>query len=180
MPIDALGTKHEIPKGNQTSKPKINKASTAAELFTDDKNQSVKVEDFLSLMIAQLSNQDIMNPMDDTQYVTQLAQFQTLQQMQELAYNSKANFMTSLVGKEVTAARLSKAGDAIKTTGEVTKVSMVDGKFEIYIGGDEKPFTYDQIMEIKRAKDPSIKIAETVDKISKDLAGIKLDQKDNK
>ena len=45
--------------------------------FEED-DKAVKVEDFLNLMVAQLQNQDFMNPVDDTQYVTQLAQFAPL------------------------------------------------------------------------------------------------------
>ena len=33
----------------------------------------VTMEDFLTLMVAQLKNQDFMNPVADTQYVTQLS-----------------------------------------------------------------------------------------------------------
>ena len=50
-------------------------------VFTDEKSNGVSVDDFLNLMVAQLRNQDFMNPVDDTQYVTQLAQFATMQQM---------------------------------------------------------------------------------------------------
>ncbi len=35
---------------------------------------------FLQLLVAQLQNQDPLNPPDGTQFVTQLAQFQTLEQ----------------------------------------------------------------------------------------------------
>ena len=35
---------------------------------------------FLQLMVAQLQNQDPMNPTDSTQFVTQLAQMQQLEQ----------------------------------------------------------------------------------------------------
>lgn len=52
-------------------------------VFTDKADNGVSVDDFLNLMVAQLQNQDFMNPVDDTQYVTQLAQFATMQQMQE-------------------------------------------------------------------------------------------------
>ena len=76
-------------------------------VFTDDSDNGVSVDDFLNLMVAQLQNQDFMNPVDDTQYVTQLAQFATMQQMQELATYMKTNYVMSLVGKEVTAARFS-------------------------------------------------------------------------
>jgi len=39
---------------------------------------------FLSLMIAQLQNQDPMNPMDGTEYAAQLAQFTSLEQLTNL------------------------------------------------------------------------------------------------
>jgi flagellar basal-body rod modification protein FlgD len=35
---------------------------------------------FLQLLVAQLKNQDPLNPTDSTQFVTQLAQFQQLEQ----------------------------------------------------------------------------------------------------
>ena len=35
---------------------------------------------FLQLLVAQLQNQDTSNPADSTQFVTQLAQFQTMEQ----------------------------------------------------------------------------------------------------
>jgi flagellar basal-body rod modification protein FlgD len=35
---------------------------------------------FLQLLVAQLQNQDPSNPADSTQFVTQLAQFQTMEQ----------------------------------------------------------------------------------------------------
>ncbi|MDD4583777.1 MAG: flagellar hook capping FlgD N-terminal domain-containing protein, partial [Eubacteriales bacterium] len=36
---------------------------------------SLSMDDFLALMVAQLSNQDMYNTVDDTQFVTQMAQF---------------------------------------------------------------------------------------------------------
>ncbi|HTX33538.1 MAG TPA: flagellar hook capping FlgD N-terminal domain-containing protein [Bryobacteraceae bacterium] len=41
---------------------------------------SVNENMFLQLLVAQLQNQDPLNPPDGTQFVTQLAQFQTLEQ----------------------------------------------------------------------------------------------------
>ena len=38
-------------------------------------------QQFLQLLVAQLKNQDPLNPMDGTQFVTQLAQFSQLEQM---------------------------------------------------------------------------------------------------
>jgi flagellar basal-body rod modification protein FlgD len=40
---------------------------------------------FLKLLVAQLQNQDPMNPTDSTQFVTQLAQFQQMEQSMNMA-----------------------------------------------------------------------------------------------
>lgn len=55
--------------------------------------------------------------------------------------------MTSLVGKTVTAAKFTVAGDLKKTEGIVNKVSLLDGKFVIYVEGES--YSMDEIMEIR-------------------------------
>lgn len=42
---------------------------------------------FLTLLVAQLQNQDPMSPADSTQFVTQLAQFSSLEQLQNINTN---------------------------------------------------------------------------------------------
>lgn len=115
-------------------------------VYADPKEKQVSVDNFLQLMIAQLKNQDFTNPVDDTQYVTQLAQFATMQQMQELAYHSKSNFMMSLVGKDVTVAKLSYGGKVDKVIAPVEKISFVGNEFKIFVKGKE--YNIDQLMEI--------------------------------
>jgi flagellar basal-body rod modification protein FlgD len=50
--------------------------STSAAL-----SQGVNKTDFLRLLVAQLQNQDPMNPMDNQQFVSQLATFSSLEQL---------------------------------------------------------------------------------------------------
>lgn len=114
-----------------------------------DKNE-VTMESFLQLMIAQLKNQDFNNPVDDTQYLTQLAQFSSLKAMQELTQYSKTAYATSLVGKEVTASRMGLGGNLETVSGVVTKISLVNNEFGVFI--DDQMFSLNQIMEIKPAK----------------------------
>ena len=142
MPTDMSGVTSQ---DRYTSQAK-GTGSNIDAVFGDASDKDVTVDDFLQLMVAQLKNQDFMNPVDDTQYMAQLAQFTTLQQMQEMAYNSKTAFLTSLIGKTAVAARLNVNGELKKTEGVVDKVSFVDNKFMFYIGNEG--FTMDQLMQV--------------------------------
>lgn len=116
----------------------------------EDSNDTVSMEDFLTLMVAQLKNQDFMNPMDDTAYITQLAQISSMQQMEEMNYNSKSTYVASLVGKTVTAAKFNVKGEVVEKSGPVEKVSLLDGEFVVYVDGEA--YDMDEIMTIQTEK----------------------------
>lgn len=118
-------------------------------VFTDKQTKELTSQDFLELMVAQLRNQDFMNPVDDTQFLSQMAQFTTMQQSQEMAELTKQNYVRSLVGQNVTAARFKVSGELESVTGIIEKVSLVDNDFLIYIG--DKTFSLDQIMTLNVA-----------------------------
>ena len=66
-------------------------------------------EEFLQLLVCQLQNQDPLNPQNDTEFVSQLAQFSSLDQMTnmstefaKLANMLSSNEAVSLLGKNVT------------------------------------------------------------------------------
>ena len=134
---------------NNFNNPVVNAPNNQAWFENKDKNE-VSMESFLQLMTAQLRNQDFNNPVDDTQFVTQLAQFTTLKSMQELTQNSKTAYAASLVGKAVTASKMSIGGNLNTVSGLVTKISLVNNEFGVFIG--DEMFTLEQIMEIKTAK----------------------------
>ncbi len=125
------------------------KTGSSLDVVVDQGKKGVSVDDFLNLMVAQLTNQDFMNPMEDTQYVTQLAQFATMQHMQELAYNSKLNYVSTLVGKQVTVARLKLGGEIEKVEGTIQKIALMDNEFSVYV--NDKAYTLEQVMEIHEA-----------------------------
>lgn len=90
---------------------------------------------FLQLLTTQLSNQDPLNPMDDTQSVSQLAQFSALQASQNLE-TSFANFQSNfavlqssqLLGKTVTVNTTDSTGNSSSVTGTVAAISVVNGQ----------------------------------------------------
>ena len=49
-------------------------------LITKDANRDM----FLKLLVAQIQNQDPLNPMDSTQFVSQLSQFSSMEQLLEI------------------------------------------------------------------------------------------------
>lgn len=70
---------------------------------------SVSMQDFLNILLTQLSYQDPLKPMDNKEFMAQLAQFTTLGQTQELNGNIQALLSTQasmqsvgLIGKDVT------------------------------------------------------------------------------
>ena len=57
--------------------------------------------DFLNLLVAQLANQDPLEPAKDTEFIAQLAQFSTLEQMQMLSQSYANSQASSMIGKYI-------------------------------------------------------------------------------
>lgn len=78
---------------------------------TNTKKEDENKTDFLTLLVAQLENQDPLNPQDGTEFMSQLAQLETVQGIQDLnkSFGSFSESMlsnqalqaTTLVGRDV-------------------------------------------------------------------------------
>ena len=82
---------------NDPSAASSNSPSTPA---ATSPSSTVTKDEFLQLLVAQIQNQDPMNPADGTQFLTQLAQFQTLEQSMNMGTDLSAirSDLDTLVG----------------------------------------------------------------------------------
>ena len=106
---------------------------------TDDKG-SLGQDAFLKLLVAQMQNQDPMQPEDSGQMMSQLASFSQVSQLQSLTSASQAqalgqDFSTAvaLIGKDVTYTK----ADGSQASGAVTAVKSDPSGALLEIGTDE-------------------------------------------
>jgi flagellar basal-body rod modification protein FlgD len=114
------------------------------------KNAEMGKDQFLKLFVAQLQHQDPMNPMEDSDFMGQMASFSTLEQVtnlaaanQAIAANLHLSQSVGLIGRTVT---WTDEAD-VTHTGVVEKVSQQDGNPVLTISGTEgvDPTTITQI-----------------------------------
>lgn len=96
---------------NQTSTTNTTNSSATST----SSSASLGENDFMTLLIAQLKNQDPSNPQDSSAFVAELAQFSSLQQETQVNQNLQQATADSMIGLDVT--------DNTGNTGVVTSVS---------------------------------------------------------
>jgi flagellar basal-body rod modification protein FlgD len=74
---------------------------TSQQAASTKSNSTLGKDDFLKLLVTQMQYQDPLQPMDNTQFVSQLAQFSSLEQMQNVANSSQMTQATGYIGKTV-------------------------------------------------------------------------------
>jgi flagellar basal-body rod modification protein FlgD len=128
-----------------------NPRASAMSSATNSSNSAMQMEDFLQLLTSQISNQDPLEPMKDTEFISQMANIASLEQMQQFTkgFETFADTQKDLVaqaylGKQVNiseneedasgivdAVEMSESGDVFVTVGgknylpsNITKVSI--------------------------------------------------------
>ena len=140
-------------------------AYEASQTKEAKKNDDLGKDAFLLLLVTQLQNQDPLAPQDNGEYIAQLAQFSSLEQMTNVANNLEdlgkvvGNIDTSvlvgqlsnMIGKQIdwieTIDEADAEGNPIshteKMTGIVSGVTIVDGTPSIVVEKDGEKYQVD-------------------------------------
>jgi len=114
-------------------------------------NSQLSQTAFLQLMVAQMKYQDPLQPQSNSQFLAQLAQFSTLQQMTSLAQTnnqilqalSSIQTMDSLTLAHQMLGTQVQVTDASGSTlsGNISAVKMVNGEPQVVVNGQTYPLT---------------------------------------
>jgi flagellar basal-body rod modification protein FlgD len=127
--LSSIGAAATLPAGNIVENP-----VATAKL----PHQSLTQDDFLKLLVAQMSAQDPLNPQSNTDFAAQMAQFSALQtsqstqaDMSSLQAGQQVQQANGLIGRTVTL--LSQDGST--ASGLVSGIQMVSGVPKIAVNG---------------------------------------------
>jgi len=97
-------------------------------------------DDLLKLLITQLQYQDPLQPMEDQDFIAQIAQFSSLEQMQNLNSSFSLSMGFSLMGRYISASVTDEETGKIRyVSGEVTEVRSQAGEIYLVVDGEDIP-----------------------------------------
>jgi flagellar basal-body rod modification protein FlgD len=94
--------------------------------------QTLGQQDFLKLLIAQMTSQDPLNPKTDMEMIPQMVQFTALEQTKTMQADIATLQANSLLGRTV---ELQEDGLPTTVTGQVTAVQMKEGMPQLVVSG---------------------------------------------
>ncbi len=97
---------------------------------TSKANDALGKDDFLKMLVTQLRYQDPLQPMEDKEFIAQMAQFSSLEQMQNMNTAMITTQATNLIGKEIH--WLDDQGT--EKSGVVTAVTTFEGVSKLMVG----------------------------------------------
>jgi flagellar basal-body rod modification protein FlgD len=111
---------------------------------TTGAQQTLTTQDFLQLLSNQLQNQDPLQPMDDSEYLAQMAQFTSLQQVNTLSstVSTMSNSQQQLAAVSYLGATVTMSnGNNGTVSGQVTSVDTSGTTPQLMVNGTLYPLT---------------------------------------
>lgn len=128
-----------------------NYSTTNVQRAAATKNDELGKDQFLKILITQLKNQDPMQPLQDKEFIAQMAQFTSVEQLTNMASEMKLlrqsiGMASGLIGKMVSWTGVDSTGNEVTKEGQVTAISFKDGKQ--YASVNDESISLDQLLKI--------------------------------
>lgn len=143
--------------GTKNVWPYYASGNTAAS-ETKSKDGSLGKDEFLKILLAQIKNQDPMQPMEDKEFIAQMAQFTSVEQLTNMSTELKQlrqsmSLSPELIGKSVNWTDKDSAGAEVQKTGIVEAITFKKGVQYALVDGTE--VTMDKLTKIWKAGETS-------------------------
>lgn len=110
-------------------------APTSTATSSTDNSTFGDFQSFLQLLATELQYQDPEDPVDSTEYVSQMAQFTSLNQLQTITNSVDAAQAYGLIGKMVAYTTTDSSGSTVSSSGTVDSVTISSSVPYLNIGG---------------------------------------------
>ena len=117
-----------------------NPRASAMSSATNSSNSAMQMEDFLQLLTSQISNQDPLEPMKDTEFISQMANIASLEQMQQFTkgFETFADTQKDLVAQAYLGKQVNISENGEDASGIVDAVEMSEsGDVFVTVGGNK-------------------------------------------
>ncbi|MFB5266573.1 flagellar hook capping FlgD N-terminal domain-containing protein [Paenibacillus enshidis] len=131
----------------------VNRAANNQKSDSTGSASSLGKDEFLKLLITQLQNQDPMQPMEDKEFIAQMAQFTSVEQLMNIstqltAMTESLSISSAMIGKEITWISEGKTDpitgekpEGTVQSGIVDSIVIRDGKQYATVGKEEIALT---------------------------------------
>ena len=100
-----------------------------------EKKSTTSKDTFLKLLVAEVKNQDPLQPTSNTEWVSQYATFSELETMQNMSASLDVSRASSLVGKTVMIQTTNESGKVSEIQGRVDYITYESGKVYVSVNG---------------------------------------------
>jgi flagellar basal-body rod modification protein FlgD len=129
--------------------------SVTAAATSSQAASGIGLQDFLKILTSEMSNQDPLKPLDNQEFIAQIAQFSALEQSREL--NQKIDQLLSVQSASQSIGLLGRSVDIAaaggQVSGQVVALDFVSGKPQLTLalsgGATVAAITLDQILSVR-------------------------------
>ncbi len=160
---------------NKANKDNTN-SSTASK-----KNSDLDKDAFLRLLVTQLQYQDPLDPMDNTEFVSQMAQFSALEQMNNLNNTMTNSQAYGMIGRTVFAKVYNETKNVYEDiSGTVDSITIKKSGAYLNIGDKEVPYSDVQQVystDVNTSIDRNLVVSQALSLVGKSIQAITIDDK---